>query len=652
MHKSPIGNKADIVLLSIAAILAISPFYTFGYLLLCVYGGRKLYFVKALNTHFANFILTFLLLCASIMIAGVFTSYANIPNLAIINFITTLFFIVTLAHLQPVKEKNKLKAKLYDVTDIASVCAALLIPLISVIMIMSAIGYGGMVYRMAATGAWDGVQHFSFLQVNSINNNYILDTSPVTVDGEKIANDYPQGWHLASVNIANGVYPDVFIPESTGMKVSLSAYAIVVFMWYFLVVYLILKFIAYQLGPEKKSLLRAILLIIVAQFVAVTILLPMWTIGFVNFIGLLVFMVLLVMHSHQQLNEKEGDGVLFYVALTSIGTAAVGLVWVLPVAFCVFLAILVVLTTKKLPALNAVKVLQVLIPVLMSLVAFILYLRLLMTSLDEEKYLFVTPGWMPQFPTATVGLVCLAIAVAIAYKQRLDINKYSSILLAFFIPLTAIYFVSYLKLNDLGYYQVKLFGIVFVIISMFMLAIVVRAAENVNESNISLFNSILSAGVAISVLGSIFVLSGHNMNISMLHRSPKYAIAAEEKMIIHFAYNASNSKTQAVVLNKDMKPSQINGSGLFNRRSSDVTAKFISVDNLANRPDTCLVYVFFDMSGGLSPPSEDRAAIFNRLDGCLKVRSGEGYNSKIFAPETMRAEISTVNVHNAEVIYY
>lgn len=652
MYKKLINDRVDILLLLVAALLAALPLYTLGYLLLCVYGARKLYFIKALNTYLANFILTFLILCASIMIAGVFTSYLKIPNLAIINFITTLFFVSALTLLKPEQEIYTHRLRLYDVADVAAVCAALLIPLVSGIIIMSAIGFNGMVYRLAATGAWDGVQHFSFLQVDSVNNNYIYKTTPIVIEGENISNNYPQGWHLASSNIANGIYPGVFDPQSSGMKTSLSAYAIVVFAWYFLVLYLIVKFIAYKLLSTKKSTLRAILLIIASQFMAITILLPMWTIGFVNYIGLLAYVVLMVMHSYQALINENSEGVLAYVALTSITTAAVGLIWVLPVAYFIVLASMVVLRTKKIPTLNVVKVALVSTMVLMSILALVLYLRLLLSSVDGEKYLFVTPGWLSQFPSITVGLVCCVLAVAVAHRLRVNIDKYVNILLALLIPLSAIYFVSYMKINDIGYYQVKLYGIVFFVLSIFTIAIIVRAAEGIKESNVSIFNSILSVGALISMIGVIFIFSGHSMNISMMHRNPKYASPAEEKMIINFTYNESNPKTQGVVLNKEMQPTQINGSGLFNRRSSDVTAKFISVYNLAKRPDTCLVYIFFDISGGMSPVSADRVAIFNRLDGCLKMRADKQYETKIFAPESMRTEINTVNIHNAELIYY
>lgn len=292
------------------------------------------------------------------------------------------------------------------------------------------------------------------------------------------------------------------------------------------------------------------------------------------------------------------------------------------------------------------------ITVLTSLVAFILYLRLLLASVDGESYLFVTPGWMPQFPSTTVGLVCCLVAILIAYQLKVSINKYVYILLAFLLPLAAIYFVSYLKLNDIGYYQVKLYGIVFLVISTFTITAIVKAVENIKESDTALSNGVLCIGVAISVLGAIFIFSGQNMNIKMMHKNPQYTSPAEEKMIINFAYNTNNPKTQAVVLNKDMKATEINGSGLFNRRSGDISAKFISVYNLAKRPETCLVYIFFDISGGMSPVSEDKAAIYGRLDDCLRLRTNEGYKTTIFAPEAMRTELSMVNMYNATLTYY
>lgn len=646
------SNRLDSYLLLLGAVLVLFPFYTIGYLLLCVYGARQLYFIRSLNTYFANFVLTFLILCASTMVVGVLTSYLSIPSLAIFTFATTLFFISALSYFRPSNQKNKTAQHLFDTADIASILSALLIPLVSGIMIASSIGISGWVYRLAANGSWDGVQHFSFLQVDAKNDNYIFSTSPIVINDERISNNYPQGWHLASSEIAKGIYPEVFSTETTGMKVSLLGYAMVVFIWYFLVLYLIVKFVSYKLQRTYSPLLRGILLIIASQFIAVTILEPMWTAGFVNYIGLMAFIVLGVMHAYECLMQKNGDKLLSYTLLAALVIAATGLIWVLPVAFMLTLAVLVIMTTKKLPKANKLSVVILIGGVLVPLLALVLYLRLLLGSIEGEKYLFVTPGWLSQFPTVTVGLVCITMAVLIAFKLGISLKRHTYILAAFLLPLGALYFVSYFKINDIGYYQVKLYGIVFLVLSIFTISLVLRIVEEVREASLPIFNSLIAIGFLITALGTIFILSSQNMSIEMISKKPLYTSEAEEKMIIDFAYNADSVNAQVVVLNKDMAATQINGSGLFNRRSSAISAEFISVKDLQKRPETCLVYIFFDMSGGMSPESQNKVEKYNRLSECLRLRYDLAFESTIFAPKAMKDDLSVVDLHNAIVEYY
>lgn len=650
MFKKFIDNKTDIFLLALAAILSLTPIYALGYVLLCIYGARKLHFIDALNTYFANFILSVLVLCSAIMIAGVFTSYLDIPNLAVINLAYALVLMFCIINFQQDKSAKNVKA--FDGIDIAAILAAIAIPAAAVAVIVSSIGIDGMLYRVVNGGSWDGVQQFSFWKVDAENNNYMFETSPIEVDGEEISNNYPQGWHVASSDIASGIAPGALNPEEHGIEVTLAIYAATVFSWYALTIYIASKFIVSILPSKRGNILRGALVFVSLQFLAVSILLPAWYEGYVNYIGSLTYVLLAGTYLYQVFRDREGNQAPLFVISSLILIGATGLIWVFPAiilgAICV--VALISIGIKKQVYSRSQKVLSAL--VIFSIVcAGLMYAKLLLTSVDAS-YIFATPGWVIPLPTTLTTLVCCVVALLLAYRMKVELRPALGVLLPTLFIIGAIWFMSYVLSGAVGYYHVKIFGILFTLVVVFMSAYIIQAAEQVNESKVPILNGALAVGAALSLFAFVSVFSDQNTDIRILHKGSSHTSGIEERKLLDFTYTTDDPKTQLLILREDMLPTGANGSGLFNRRSVAASAEYLTVSELNKRPNTCLIYIFFNNSPEGTQAGDDKSVAYGNLTKCLELRNAKGLKTEIFAPKSQKSDIEKINTYQAKLTYY
>jgi hypothetical protein len=637
-----------LAIVPVVLLALLTPFYSIGYLLIIAFSAFRVRPIKSLDSYFSNFVLIFILLCSSIMISGVFTSYFNLPNFPIINASLAALFLLCTSKLEQ-KDKQK-SLQIFNTSDLISIVIALIIPVASLLIFVSASGFQGAMFRIANANGWDSAQHFSFLQVDTANNNYIYSGSPLN---KTIHNDYPQGWHMANSDIIEGILPGVFI-GNYGFNAEITSYAIIILFWSILAVYILSRTILNILPKTKASRLRITLLTIGVLFVSILSVWTPWYYGFMNYIGMIPFVLIAVYISYYKLLNTDYD-LRLYVILSTFLMAAVALIWVLPVLFlgAIFVATLLYTHTgiKSLFRPSLVGYLFVSL-VLVSLISIVLYGILIISNVGLGAITQDT-SWYRDFPnTILVLIMCLAILYT-ANRLKQNILPLAHIVMPVFLVCSALWMFVYLKTGVIGYYQAKMFGILFLILSVFFLTNAILWTEVIYDKyrkQVSLFSLIL---LVTSLLGSLIILSGQNMNLSILQRGYRLLNTNQLVYLDSFISQADKNydKNSQFIILEDNPQWTNNASAIFNRRSVAISSQYVTLSKPDKNPNTCLPYIWYGFDKEFTLLKET-SVIYNNLSKCLKLRSDNELKSTVLVPESRKPNIKSINVYNAEIIYY
>lgn len=640
------------VVLSLA--LSLSPLPGLGYVVFLIGAATKLRILHSFDTYFANLIFALLILMSSIMVSGIFTSYLNIPNLEAINTTFALFFCYLILHLQP-KNLSKNEGRLFNWSDFIGIAAGLSIPILVLALHISSVGFEGALFRIVNADGWDNTSHLNLLQATSENDNYFYSTSPKLLNDTGLYNNYPQGWHLASTSILDSLIPNLLNPNTYGLSVTLSTYALIMFFWYATACYCLAK-LAWGLLPKTKHrYTRSLVFFISLQVPVLSLLLTSLTSGFVNYLALMPMLLIVVFLSKQLIEDKDREYLWPYLVITSLFTAGVGLSWLMPVPALALLALLVFCIV--LPSLRGVfgrSQIPALISIGVVLLAFLLYMSLFLKDIGFGQIL-VGNGLPEHFPgqlPVILGLVAIGIFYAIRPKWQ-NIQSMLLIMSPFVILVLGIWLFSYLRAGGLGYYNAKALGLLCVIIFTFSTVALTGITE-------SLFDKLkprllVMTSVSISLVGLFIVLSGQTIDLRMFHKNQYILNSSEQAYITKWIYDSQSlQNNEQLLVERDDILAAPSSAMLFNRLTVDSAIHFLAAASPKSGYDfkgsqTCLLYIYYDRNMVTLPSEED---IYLSLSECLRVRAQDNLRTKILLPQTAEVRYKKLNTYGAELIYY
>lgn len=642
--------------IGLSLLLSLLPFYSIGYLAFIVGATKKIRLLRSFDSYFSNSIIAFFILVSSIMVAGIFTSYLHVPNYAIINTLFAILFTGAILYLQPADTAKKVtKLPVFVWSDTAGIIAGIIMPILIVGLHVTSLGVNGALFRIVNADGWDNTSHLNLLQAVSDNKNYFYTSSPIHRDGLSLSNNYPQGWHLASSSIVDGIVPNVLNPHTLGLQATLIAYLLIVFAWYFIACFTLSK-LSWSLLPDTKNkVIRSILFIIAMQFPILALFLTSITSGFVNYLALMPMLLVVVMLSHQVLSDKGRDHLWSYLAVSILLTASVGLTWILPVPALGLLVLLVIsavgikkrdITYTKWPLVLVAGI---------TLISFLLYSLLFLKDIGVGQ-LFVGNGLPQHFPnqwTVAASLTLLGLFYGI-YRKRSDIRTTALVILPFVILVFSVWLLSYLHSDTLGYYSAKILGLLCVVVFIFTVAAIVQFAESLSDSTKST-SVFIKTSAAFGIVGILLVVSGQILDLRMLQRNQYILSAPERDYVARWIYTDESLQNKGqLLIERDDILAAPSSAMLFNRVSTESAERFLAAASPNKNYDfkgsqTCLLYIYYDNSMNVLPSRED---MYASLSSCLKKRDDAGLTTKILLPESAKVEYEKINTYNAELIYH
>jgi len=629
----------------LSMLFSLTPYYGAAYLIFIIIVARHLRIVRSFDSYFSNFILTILILACSIMVAGIFTSYLQIPNYAIINLSLAALICGTLLYLQPNRSTaNTLRS--FNPSDWTGIIAGVLLPIIVLVVQVSFQGLDSGLFRIATGDGWDSAPHMNYLQVTAENNNYFYPTSPMHVDGEMLSSSYPQGWHLASSNFINGLLPGAFNPEKIGLLATLIAYLVVIFSWYFIACYVLVKLVWSLLPKTKHNALRGVLVFSVIQLPILMLYLSSLSLGFVNYLALMPMVLLVCFMSYEALDSSSHKSGWPYVILASLLTAGVSLTWVLPAPA---LALLMVLTLTAAnfsfkQGLSSQIRIVVTSVIALLLLAIGLYGFLLLGEIGIDQ-LQAGGRWynIPQLPTAI--FTGLAIAIVSYYSYHSD-KRILFVLQPFLIFILAFWMYTYLRTDSLGYYNAKLLGLVFIVVSAFGCALMIEALESYQLHKQTYYANITKALLGCSVVALVLLLSNQTIDMKVLRRSQYHLSSYELAQASKWASSQNHSSADQLFIARADISMHVNRAMLFNH--VDITAAAHYLTSGKDSVYTCLLNIHWDDKG---QPVGERE-VFKFLSACLEKRDLAGLRTKIILPLSAKSKFEKINTYNAKLVYY
>ncbi len=644
------------LLLALAFIAALTPLYSIGYVLFVAAFASRLHILKSFTSYFSNFVIAFLVLLASIMMAGVFTSFLNIPNLAVINLLLALGICLVLCKFGRATERKKW----FDASDGVSLVVALVIPIVITGIQLTSGSLDAALYRMVDANGRDRVAHFNMVQLAAENNNYPYSTSPMEVDGEVMYTNYPQGWHLASASVVNGFLPQVFNPAKHSVGVAFAAYMVVVFAWFALAVFVLAKFAWYLSGKVQKNTLRQ------AIPLAITILVPILGLfavslsyGFDNYIGLMAFILLVVAASYELLEDKTSQdkkSIALYLSFVLPLTTAAFLVWILPIpALLLMVASVCCAGAGSISKFVRLVIRQpyMIMVMLVCLLGAVLYLFTYLHESGGSSFgvLLWTP-WLKTLPSPLIVLLTAGLAVGLVVASRQKLSNLALLVLPFMAYYFALWLNAYFSGDTPGYYHAKLLGVVFVIAAPFACAALVRATAFVAQNTLVHWLYVATI-VPLGMVGGLFILADQKVDLRYLHRSQNLT-AHEISYVVDEWLEKDGAPTgggdnQLIILGSKLTTERTK-TMLFNRVSIESAKRFLNQAPTTSQKQAqvCSLYFNKDREGA---PLKSTDHILDNLSDCLKERSEAGLATTVLSPRSEAHALATMNSYGAKIVY-
>lgn len=651
-----IKNRTHSLLIGLALVISLTPFYTVGYLIfIAVFAGR-MNFLNSFRSHFSNFVLVTMILMSSIMIAGIFTSLADIPNFATINLILALFFCLAICHYQ--RPDTGTKKQRIDVSDIVSMLVALAVPVAIMIIQFGFSSPNIALFKLVNADGWDNVPHLSLMQMTTENRNYFYSTSPIDDSNGPSSLNYPQGWHLASGDMINGIIPGVFNPSNYGLSATFAAFVFTIFAWFTLGVYVLGKVVWWMLPRQKKAtstVRRAIVFSAVMLLPILPLFISILPKGYENYLGLLPYVVLVVAASYQLLEAGSKKEMPAYLVVTLIMATSVGLMWVLPAPpLLLLIAITVFAVGAKLR--DLVKNPIIVLTTILAAFALLAYLYILIQDVSPS-HLYVSTSWLVNFPSFALVTIFGVIIAVDTIRSKLNIGNTVVVIAPIVVYVFAMWVLAYLSDKGLGYYHAKMFGVLFVVIAVFACASLIRMLELIELPKVKV-GYIVLALTSLGVVSGVLIMSDQGLDLRSFWRSQYYLTPEERKTVTDWMVSdrAVSGKEQMILLRKNVLENR-NNSMLYNRLSIDSAKQFLTAQSKSASKhvgfeDTCLLNIYYDMSSAQMAPIRNEKKVLSKLADCVDARNKAGLGTIIRAHKSSKPKLEAAGVKNARIVYY
>jgi len=642
-------------------ILSMTPLYATGYILFILIAALKINVLKAFGTYFARLVLAFLILLIAIMVTGVFTSFLDITNFAIINLTIACMFWVILLLLQSKPEDGR--AKKFDVSDGISLIIAVAVPVILFIVHFSqGVPVSESLFKLVNADGWDSVSHLNFLQVTAENNNYFYSTSPMQEGNGLAAINYPQGWHLASSSFVNGLLPNVFNPVSYGVNATFIAYIAVVLFWYILTVYIFAKTGWHLLKRVPRSTYKLNRYVVFSLAMSVPIL-TVFTAsiypGYMNYLGVFPFIMVAVIASYEVLNSRKKSEIWGYLALTLLMSAGVCLEWVLPVPFVLFLMFVVTMTVGM-----SVREFFRRIPlvILGAVIAASLlgYLYILTRDVGVGHF-YASNSWATSLPSISLAVTSLAVIMlgAIWRRPKKEIDSFVIIISPFLLYIFILWIFAYLFSGSIGYYHAKLFGIMFSVISLFATVGLVRLIESIDSPTDRIRSAIFAVVFSISAVAGVIIFSSQTIDLRLFQRSQYHLTPEERSYVVEWMTGEDSLKNegQLLLLRKNFLQNN-NRSMLYNRLTVDSAKRYLASQSpttmrYVDLSYTCLMNIYYEKKdNGQVMVISSRHRVLDKLAICVQQRDSAGLPTTIRLPYSLKPLMEEVGISKAKFVYY
>ncbi len=571
-------------------LFALTPFYIVSYLLLLAGGVHILRFSTTFRTVVGRTILSFALLAAVIMIVGVLTWAIHIPLYPII---VALAFLLMLFIFSRTKIVDRSSKQIIDRGDIVSLCLSLLIIGFIVVGFYLPKPSSSASFQLLTNG-YDNSAHLSLLTTNSDNKGYVYgDLESVKLETITNLNAYPQGWHVATSNIANGMGINFFGTESPG-TLKVNAYIFVLMFWYVIALFIATRLMwrlwesmSKKLGKDGTSLDTIIVFALANILIQVLVFWGSLLLGFGSFIGCLVYLILLV----TMLVDKEDRGSnIPHMIVASLAAVAVSQTWVLPFPAVIAMLVLGFYTPKALKKISVPTLKKVInnksflirlgllaIAVIGGLFQIAILLKYSSTSTTAALN---NDGGMFWISTILAGVLCIGTLLFWLQTRTSSIASIHNRFLISVAPLiilaAGIFIFQLITAEKTTYYFVKVLGLVVAVIGIFFVPWFTSLVVSFKQRDSIPFSSSI---VAICLLALLCISTGQNLLAfsGFVQRNSKVT-GEVASQVVNYLEKEDQQSTQLIVLKFDSMG-----------ENSDAT---YAANRLGHRYDLCNNYIF------------------------------------------------------------
>lgn len=471
-----ISLKQALLFLAVA-FLAFTPFYGIGYLIAVIIAARFIGFSKIFDTLFARIVLSAILLSVTVMIAGMLAWLITISVHPLL--VLALFTGVTylLGHFQNTDYSTK---KFFSKKDTLAVSLAL----VSVVIMGVSFFFPKPTTSSAiqiVTNGIDGSAHLSLLRSLSVEKGYVYGTEEDTKG--KVMQDsgsYPQGWHLATSHIASGFGTNPFVSDKP-INVVISL-LVIISVWYISSIYLFTR-ISWQLMKNMIKITKqnarytTVLFIIANLVIQLLVLWPPLRLGFLNYMGCVVFSLIAVAMVIDR--HKKSDNDISYLLAASLAAIAVAQSWLLPAPAILGMIILEFFIINPLIPLTKIRSLKQftkdnLPTILISafLVASIVFQAaiLLAYSITSPAEQLTTNGGASSVSKLLFSIITVTALFGWIYLRPITKNfeqKAIAIIAPIALLCAAIYTYQIFESNTTSYYLTKSLGLALCLVGLF-----------------------------------------------------------------------------------------------------------------------------------------------------------------------------------------
>ena len=650
-----LGGKhySNFFILVVSLVLLCTPYYSLGYLLIVVATACYIHPLRAFDSYFSNFIIALLIFSTSIMLAGIIQIPMHTGGLPILSVIVYVIMITSIIMYQPQRVG---KPKIIMFKDIIIIGVTMILPL--------AIGGSQFlrypaetaVYKIVNGDGWDNAAHVGLLQLSEHYGGYLYPGAQSNSDGSQVENSYPQGWHLASSNIAGGFGGAALDTSKVGVFHSLVSYIGIVLVWYMVTMYVFLKYVLYLSKSSLKlnSVKQALIVSVAALLPTLFIMFPSIYQGFVNYMSIIPFIIIIVATAIQFIDQRKPSGLRpeSYLSLITPMLAGVALIWTLPLPGLAFMCIYVIIVNKKMKeALVCLKKPLLLLGVLIAVLPVLAYAYILITNIGIGQ-VYVNTGYVFGFPRPEIlAILVLIICLGIFYKRvSLGFEHFLQIMSPLVVYMFVLWILSYIKSGQIGYYQSKMLTLIALVIMLFATAVIIRIAIETSSKN-GRTNVIELLCVSVCLMGAVVILSGNPLNLNGLKRLD-WNNRTLMNRAIEWTYQQDYSKSDQLVVFDEGLDGSLNNAMLFNLVNINVNMGFYSKDGVGDMSKDALKCInpsglFY--VGTTSQYGEKQ--VLEKLSNCLSARHKKGLGTTILSVEKNQKYFKTIDTYDAKFIY-